>query len=630
RSIIKQVSVISGIRYGENDQSDVSIRVISDHIRGSVFMISDGVTPSNEGRGYVLRRLIRRAARHGKLLGIKGVFLSELAKTVINENKDAYPELVNKTEHIKSWILTEEESFQKTIDQGLVILKGFIDEMKQKNNTVLSGENAFKLYDTYGFPIDLTLEILHENQLDVNVDEFEVLMQEQKERARAARNDDSSAGWDEELFGDIGNEPTEFIGYECFESTANIIGISKDNKPVNKATQGEQVTFLLDKTVFYGESGGQIGDRGVIYNDVATAIISDTKKTTSGKILHIAIVESGSFAKGDCVSAKIDLQKRQSIMRNHSATHLLQRALIKTLGKHVSQSGSFVGENYLRFDFTHFAALSDAELRAVENEVNDVILQSLNVDISHTTLEDAKARGVTALFDGKYGAQVRVVKMGDYSAELCGGCHVKNTSQIGLFKLLRESAVASGIRRIEGITGMSVISGMRQQEMQIKQIATLLKTSVGDVVEKAESLLTEIKAAGKEIELLKGKLAASSVDSFIDNAIKVGNTMVITGRVDNLDVDAMRGLGDKLRDKQPNSVAILASLQAGRINFVAMATKAAIADGANAGSIVRDVAQIAGGGGGGRPDSAQAGGKDASKIDIALGQAVDIVKKYIK
>jgi alanyl-tRNA synthetase len=615
-NIMKHVSRISGVKYGENEQSDISLRVVTDHIRGTVFMISDGIIPSNEGRGYVLRRLIRRAARHGKLLGIEGTFLKDIAETVIAENEGIYPELAEKKEYIKSWILTEEESFEKTIDQGLVILNKFVDDIKKKGDKLLSGDKAFKLYDTYGFPIDLTLEILQENHLGADVDGFEGLMLEQKERARAARSDNEDAGWDEGIYSLLGNEPTEFVGYDNYECDARVIAIIKNDNLAESAFKGEQAVVILDKTVFYGESGGQVGDSGMLTGG-CKATVTDAKKLLNGKILHIVTMENGYLECGDKITATIDVQKRRSITRNHSATHLLHRALRNVLGNHVSQSGSYVNEDYLRFDFTHFAALSEQELLKIEDEVNEIILQSLNVEISYSSLDEAKKQGIAALFGEKYGSVVRVVKMGDYSAELCGGCHVSNTSQIGLFKILREGAVASGVRRIEAVTGMSILRNIRIQQQQIKEVATIFKTTPADIVHRAESFLAELKTAGREIETLKGKLASSSVESLIDKAKSIGNTTIITGRLDELDIEGMRALGDRLRDKVSNSVIVLSSAKGGKVSFVAMATKAAIADGANAGNIVRDIAKLTGGGGGGKPDSAQAGGKDTGKIDDA-------------
>ncbi len=629
RNIMNHISRISGVKYNENEKTDISLRVITDHVRGITFMISDGVVPSNEGRGYVLRRLLRRAARHGRLLGIKGTFIHQVVDTVIDENKSAYPELEEKRDYIKSWVLTEEESFEKTVDQGLLILNDYINEIKNQKGSMLSGENAFKLYDTYGFPIDLTVEILQESGLEADIETFSQLMQQQRSRARAAREDSGSEGWDDGVYDLLGNEPTEFTGYDNDECSARVVAIIKGDCISESAKAGEEVTIVLDKTVFYGESGGQAGDRGQI-NGGCSAYVSDAQKLPSGKILHIASIEAGSLKQGDTVTVKIDRETRQSTSRNHSATHLLHRALKNVLGSHVMQSGSYVNKDYLRFDFSHFASLSEQELLAVEDQVNDIILKSLDVVITHTSLEEAKKEGVTALFGEKYGSVVRVVKMGDYSAELCGGCHVKNTSQIGLFKIMRESAVAAGIRRIEAVTGTGVLYNLREKENQIKDLAAVLKTTPADIAGRAEGLVNELKAANKEIETLRGKLAAGSVDSLIKNAQKVKNTYVITGRTDDLNVEDMRSLGDRLRDKVSNAVIVLCSVKEGKISFVAMATKDAVADGADAGSIVRETAKITGGGGGGKPDSAQAGGKDVSKADEALKQVKDIVENLLK
>ena len=628
RNIMHHISKIAGIKYGENEQSDISLRVITDHIRGTTFMISDGIIPSNEGRGYVLRRLLRRAARHGKLLGIKDTFLNEVVETVITENASAYHELTEKADYIKKVVLTEEESFDKTIDQGLSILNEYIAEIKAGNGQTLGGDKAFKLYDTYGFPIDLTLEILEENSLSVDTEGFDERMKEQRERARAARGEADGAGWDDGVYSQLGNEPTEFVGYDENECDSRVLAIVNDNELVEHANEGENVTVILDKTVFYGESGGQVGDIGLFVGR-CKATVTDTKKLPNGKILHIVTINNGSLERGDKIKAKIDIQNRRSICRNHSATHLLQRALRDVLGNHVSQSGSYVDSDYLRFDFTHFSSLTHEEVLAVEDAVNREILNSLNLDISYQTLDEARKSGAMALFGEKYGQTVRVVKMGDYSTELCGGCHIKNTSQIGLFKILREIGVAAGVRRIEAITGMSMLKLLRENEQQIREIAGMLKTTPTDILYRTKSFIDDMKKASREIENLRGKLARSSIDDLINNAQKIGDTFVITGRMDDLDIEGLRNLGDRLRDKVPNAVIMLATSKNDKVNFVAMATSEAVAGGANAGNIVREVAKIAGGGGGGKPDSAQAGGKEAGKINDALKETINIVKNQI-
>ncbi len=629
RNIMAHISRISGVKYGEGAESDVSLRVITDHIRGTTFMISDGIIPSNEGRGYVLRRLLRRAARHGKLLGVKHTFLYEVVDTVIAENKQAYPELAERADYIKKVVLTEEESFDKTIDQGLAILGDYIADIKKQGKTTLSGDNAFKLYDTFGFPIDLTLEIVQESQMDVDMAGFEARMQQQRERARAARSEAEGAGWDDGVFGQLGNEPTEFTGYDNFVCDAKVLAIVKDNAFTDGITSGEQAAVVLDKTVFYGESGGQAGDTGVLEGS-ANAAVTDTKKLPGGKILHMVTVKDGKLAVGDTVTARIDEAKRLATSRNHSATHLLQRALRDVLGSHVTQSGSFVDSDYLRFDFTHFSPVTEEELLKVEDAVNTAILRAMQVDISYQSIDEARNEGVTALFGEKYGSIVRVVKMGGYSAELCGGCHIGNTAQIGLFKIVREGGVAAGIRRIEAVTGANVLKLLREEEERLKTLSAVLKTNPVDVVSRAEGVLAELKAAGREIEMLKSKLAGGSIDELIGVARSVGDVKVITGRMDDLDTEGLRTLGDKLRDKVPGAVIVLATANGGKVNFVAMAAKSAVAAGVNAGGIVREVAKIAGGGGGGKPDNAMAGGKDASKINEALQAAYAVVEGQLK
>jgi alanyl-tRNA synthetase len=629
RNIMQHVSKVAKVKYGENEKSDVSLRVITDHIRGTVFMIADGIIPSNEGRGYVLRRLLRRAARHGKLLGIKETFLYQIVDTVIAENAKAYSELAEKADYIKKVVLKEEESFDKTIDQGLEILNEYIEKVKAKDYKILSGEDAFKLYDTYGFPIDLTLEILEESGLGMDMESFNENMQQQRERSRASKEDGDSAGWDDGIYSQLGNTATEFLGYDQTECQGRVVAIIKDNALAENANEGDSVVVVLDKTVFYGESGGQVGDVGVLVGG-CRAEVTDTQKLSNGIILHMAKITNGILERGDSLVAKIDVQKRRSISRNHSATHLLHKALREVLGSHVNQSGSYVAADYLRFDFTHFAPVTEEELLKVEDIVNNAILDSLDVNISHKSLDEAKKEGVAALFGEKYGSVVRVVKMGGFSAELCGGCHVENTSQIGLFKIVRESGVAAGIRRIEAITGMTTLKIMRQSEQVLKEVSAILKTNPADIIAKAQSFISDLRNANKEIETLKGKLAGGSVDALIAKAQKVGETLVVATRMDELDLEGLRNLGDKIRDRLPNAVIILATAKDNKINFVSMATKEAVAAGAHAGNIIREIAKITGGGGGGRPESAQAGGKDISKIDEAIVRSAEIIKSFIK
>jgi len=629
RNIMLHVCKLAGISYGDDSAKDVSLRVITDHIRGTTFMICDGVLPSNEGRGYVLRRLIRRAARHGKIIGIKDTFLHKVVETVIAENGGAYPELIQKADYIKKVVRIEEENFDKTIDQGLAILNDYIAQVKAEGKNILSGENAFKLYDTYGFPVDLTLEIATENKIDVDIDGFNSLMNEQRERARSARSEGDSAGWDDGIYSKLDKTPTEFLGYHQDECEAKVIAIVKDNELIENAQQDDEVIILLDKTVFYGESGGQVGDIGQLAGNCKVNI-AGTQKLADGKILHKATITSGILEVGSLVTAKIDVKNRRSIASNHSATHLLQKALKDTLGSHVSQSGSLVTANRLRFDFTHFSAMTNDELLEVENAVNDQILNSLEVDIANKCIAEAKAMGAMALFGEKYGDVVRVVKMGDYSLELCGGCHVNNTAQIGLFKIVSESGVAAGVRRIEAVTGISLLQLMRSEEAQINEVAGILKTTPQEIARRAEGYVSDLKNAQREIESLKGKLAGGSIDGLIEKAVVVGETSIVVAKTDDLDMSGLLALGDKLRDKLTNSIVVLATTKDDRINFIAMATKQAVSAGAHSGNIVREVAKIAGGGGGGKPDSAQAGGKDIAKVDEALNSVIDIVKTQLK
>lgn len=626
RNIMLHVCKIAGIEYHKNEKDDVALRVITDHIRGGTFMISDGILPSNEGRGYVLRRILRRAARYGKLIGINEPFLYKVVDTVVQENGGAYPELREKIDFIKKVVKNEEESFDKTVDQGLAILNEYIAEHKKNGEDTLSGENAFKLNDTYGFPIDITLEIVEENGMKVDREGFEKLLDEQKERSRNARKEGKGAGWDDDIFARLEVPKTNFIGYTNDECDAKVIAIVKDNEAVDSVFDGEAV-IILDKTVFYGEGGGQVGDKGTLNDGEIEAY--DTKKTADGKYLHKCNILSGSVKVGDTVKCKIDTKYRKSIMRNHSATHLLQKALREVLGTHVEQSGSLVTADKLRFDFTHFSAVTADELKEVEDKVNNAILRAMEVDISEKSIDEAKLMGAMALFGEKYGDVVRVVKMGDYSTELCGGCHVGNTSNIGLFKILSESGVASGVRRIEAVTGTSVLDMLRNAEKEIAVICDVLKTTPQAVVSKAEGYVETVKGLQKEIEGLKSKLAGGSIDDIIKNAVDINGTKLISARLDEFDMAGLMTVSDKIRDKVTDGVAVLATAKDGKINFVVMATKDAVAKGANAGAIIKQVAQIAGGNGGGKPDMAKAGGKDISKVDEAVNSAESIVKTMI-
>ena len=602
KSIRDAVCKKAGVEYGKDTDTDVSIRVVTDHIRSTVFMISDGVNPSNEGRGYVLRRLLRRAARHGKLLGIDGTFLYELADEVIKASKGAYPELSEKADLIKDKIKKEEERFAKTIDAGFAVLNNFL---KEGNGKVFSGENAFKLYDTYGFPIDLTREILAEKGIEIDEDGFNAEMENQRTRARSAAKM-TEVGWDDKIADAlVGVAPTEFVGYETHEAEAQVLLVLDD---------GDKAIVVLDKTPFYGEGGGEVGDVGTIDG----LKVVDTKKTPDGKYYHFVEMEDGEINPGDKVKAIVSKKTRRLIEANHSATHLLDSALKNALGESVTQSGSLVSADRLRFDFTLDRAVTKEELDAVEKEVNEKILESLPVSWKQMPIDEAKKIGAVAVFGDKYGDVVRVVLMGDYSIELCGGCHVSNTSQIGLFKIVSETGVAAGIRRIEAVTGQGVLAELKKAESTIMQIAQNLKCGIGDVVKKAESVVSEVKALESKIESLNTKLAKGAADDILANAKEINGITVVTGRVDGANVDALRNLGDGFKSKLSAGVIVLASSDGDKVSIVSMATKEAITRGAHAGNIVREVAKICGGGGGGKPESAQAGARDASKIEEAL------------
>ncbi len=612
KSIRDEVCRIAGVTYGKDAETDVSVRVVTDHIRSTVFLISDGVNVSNEGRGYVLRRLLRRAARHGRLLGIKGTFLYKLAETVIEASKDAYPNLSENRDMIQNKIKTEEERFAQTIDAGFAILNQFL---KDGNGKVFSGENAFKLYDTYGFPLDLTKEILAEKGIEIDEDGFHAEMESQRARARANAKM-TEVGWEDKIADALVSvAPTNFVGYDKLETEATVLLVLSE-------ADGTGVV-VLDKTPFYGEGGGEVGDVGTIGGKVVT----DTKKTADGKYYHFVEMNDGDIKAGDTVIASVCKSARKRIQANHSATHLLDSALKNALGSAVTQSGSLVSKDRLRFDFTLDRAVTAKELETIEAEVNEKILEGLSVSWQEMPIDEAKKMGAVAVFGSKYGETVRVVSMGDYSMELCGGCHVSNTAEIGLFKILGETGVAAGVRRIEAVTGMGVLAELKKAENTILQTAENLKCGVGDVAKKAAAVVLEVKTLEAKIESLNAKLAGGAADEIFAGAKEIGGITVVCGRVDGADVDALRNIGDEFKAKTPCGVIVLASADGDKATFVAMATKEAIAKGAHSGNIVREVAKIAGGGGGGRPDSAQAGGKDVTKIDEALNAVYGLIEK---
>ncbi len=609
QKIMTHLADISGYKYKEDDKIDVSLRVITDHIRSTSFMIGDGVMPSNEGRGYVLRRLLRRAARHGRLLGINKPFLHELCSTVIEENKSAYPELVEKIEHIKTIILVEEENFGKTIDKGLNMLNELIlGDIKE-----LSGKDAFKLYDTYGFPLDLTKDILEEKGITVNEDEFNALMNEQKQRAREARKNSNIEGWkDSNDFLD-GIAATNFVGYENDSVNAKVLAANSNS-------------IVLDTTSFYAESGGQVADSGEIFFEGGSFKVENVIKTPSGVFVHEGKFVNGSVKAGDLVNTFIDSARRENIKRNHTAAHLLQAALRKVLGNHVEQAGQYVSENSVRFDFTHFSAVTKEELEAVEKIVNAEILKGATVVTEEMSIADAKAKGAMALFGEKYGETVRVVTAGDISIELCGGTHVKNTSEICLFKIISENSVASGVRRIEAVTGEGILKLINSYKSIIFDTADALKLqNAFELPQKAKQITEELKQTEKKVEALEGKIAANSTDDFIKNAKDHNGFKVIIAELNNVAPNIARNMCDVIKEKEQDAVIVFALKNDEKLTFLASCGKEAVKNGAHAGNIVKAVATVTGGNGGGKPDSAMAGGKDASKTADALKEVLNVL-----
>jgi alanyl-tRNA synthetase len=630
KDILKRVEKVSNYEYGSDSNKDISVRVITDHSRAMTFLVSDGVLPSNEGRGYVLRRLIRRAARHGKLLGIEKGFLTEIADVVINSWAVEYKELKEREDQIKRIIRAEEDKFQETIDQGISILEGYISEMHENGVKELNGEKAFKLYDTFGFPLDLTKEILLEKHLGVNEEEFNTHMEAQRTRARLAREEGDS-GWgdshENELY--VSLEST-FRGYEVTNLVTDITAIVKENSKVEELTKGQEGIIILRETCFYGESGGQVGDTGLLEGSTFKGEVLDTKKTKDGLHLHMVKIIEGTAKLGEKVVATVDESRRNSIRRNHSATHLLHKALKEVLGDHVNQAGSIVLPNRLRFDFTHFEAINKNDLYEIERLVNSKVLEALDVVTIETSLQKAQEMGAVGLFEDKYKDDVRIIKMGDYSQELCGGTHVRNTSNIGLFKIVSESGIASGVRRIEAITGYSVYEHINNLEKEAEELSSILKTNRSSIIEKAKNLTDELRDKEKEIEKLNNKLSKNLAEDILNTKIEVEGINLITYKVNDLDMNALRNLCDELRNKLASGIVVLASVLEEKISFVAMATKDVNAKGILAGNIIREVAKTTGGSGGGRPDMAQAGGKDVSKVDEALSVVEKLIKDQIK
>ena len=630
RNIMNHIITIAGVKYHEDESSDVSLRVITDHIRSTTFMIGDGVIPSNVGRGYVLRRLLRRAARHGRLLGINRTFLSEVCETVINENRDAYPNLVEKHDFIVNVIKTEEESFNRTIDAGLELLS---DMIEKSDSGELSAADAFKLQDTFGFPIDLTREILAEKGMTVSEEEFNALVQEQRKRSRKARKGAGAEGWNDTGVTTRGIDKTEFLGYDDTQTEGRIIAILSGDDRLDCAEEGTEAALVADRTVLYAESGGQVGDTGYIEADGFRFRVTDTGKTNDGVFLHYGIVEEGTVNVGDCVRLTTDAERRRSIARNHTAAHLLQAALRRTLGSHVEQAGQLVNESVVRFDFSHFSAMTGDEIRRVEDEVNRVILDAAEVSVREMPVEEAKKTGAMALFGEKYGKVVRVVKAGDYSTELCGGTHVSNTGELGLFKIISETSVAAGIRRIEAVTGVNLINYIGSMQEAIASAASALKAvNPGELVKRAEAAANELREKDREIESLTSQIINLRSGSLLDSFTQVGPLRLITANAGEVGADELRKLSDKAKEKGDDIVCVLAAVnkEKGSVNFSVCCTALAIKAGVKAGDVVRAVAKIAGGNGGGKPDFAMAGARDITKVDEALSGAVEIVKSMIE
>ena len=622
-NITHKVSELTGAHYGESQKADVSLRVITDHIRSATFLIGDGVLPSNEGRGYVLRRLLRRAARHGKLLGVNEPFLYKVCETVIHENRTAYPDLVDKQSFITRVIKTEEESFARTIDGGMKILSELMDGLKAKGETVLSGEDTFRLYDTYGFPLDLTEDILSDAGMTADTEGFDKLMTEQRERARAARGDIS--GWAGLDLG-LDNVPTEFTGYDTLSDTGTVEALIAAGELSGELGEGTEGSVVLDKTPFYAEMGGQVADHGVITGEGgAEFTVTDVQKTKGGKYLHTGTMTRGSFHLGENVQAVVDAERRTAIMRAHSATHLLHAALRRVLGDHVHQAGSLVEPDRLRFDFTHFSAMTGEELLEVARIVNHEILAGDGVNTEVMDLEAARARGAQALFGEKYGESVRVVTMGGFSSELCGGTHVDNTAKVGPFRIESEFSVASGVRRIEAVTGLEFFRENEENNRKLLAMADMLKTSPNEVVEKAKAALDNLREMRRRVDALQDKIRSGEIENFITSGHAVGALKVVTVTIPETGGEDMRRMGDFLREREPGIVAVLASVKDGKITFLAVCGKDAVAAGVKAGDIIRQVTALTGGKGGGKPDSAMGGGHDLLMLDNALAMVDNFV-----
>lgn len=626
-----RVCELAGKEYHKEHAWDVSIRIITDHIRSATFMISDGILPSNEGRGYVLRRIIRRAARHGRLLGIEGEFLANLSSAVIEGSRDGYPELEEKKDFIFNVLTQEENKFNKTIDQGLAILSELEEKMAADGRTVMDGEDAFRLYDTYGFPLDLTKEILEEKEFSVDEDGFNAAMQKQKETARKARKVTNYMGADVTVYESLDPAITsEFVGYDRLEHDSKITALTTESEVVEALTDGENGTIIVDETPFYATMGGQEGDKGVISCANGEFEVVDTIKLKGGKVGHVGHVTKGMFKLGDPVTLSVNEENRKATCKNHTATHLLQKALREVLGTHVEQQGSLNNAGHLRFDFSHFSAMTAEELAEVEKKVNEKIAENLCVETKLMTIDEAKQSGAMALFGEKYGETVRVVCAGDYSKEFCGGTHVGNTGEIQAFKILSESGVAAGVRRIEALTGQGVFDYYNDLEQKLSEAAKILKTTPANLQEKLEHLMAEMKAIQSENESLKSKAAKEALGDVMDQVKEVKGVKLLAASVDNVDMNGLRDLGDQLKEKLGDGVVVLASAKDGKVNLIAMATDAAMKQGAHAGNLIKGIAALVGGGGGGRPNMAQAGGKNPDGIGAAMEEAAKVLEGQIK
>ena len=621
---------LAGVEYGESSEKDISLRVITDHIRSVTFMISDGILPSNSGRGYVLRRLLRRASRHGRLLGIDRQFLEELAETVIEGSKDGYPELEEKKDFIFKVIVKEEEQFNKTIDQGLSILAQAVEEMEQKNEKVMSGEEAFRLYDTYGFPVDLTIEILEEKGFSIDEEGFQKAAKEQKEKAKGTFGEHNYSGREANVYDEIDPEITStFVGYDEPVCESKVTVLTTDTEIVDALSDGEEGTILVEETPFYATSGGQEADTGVILGEDFEFAVEDTMKLSGGKIGHKGHVVKGMVKLGDTVTLKIDTERRRLSANNHSATHLLQKALRTVLGSHVEQAGSSVNADRLRFDFTHFSAMTEEEIQKVEQIVNEQIRAALPVKAENMPIEEARKTGAAALFGEKYGDVVRVVSMGEFSKEFCGGTHVDNTSAIMAFKIVSETGVAAGVRRIEALTSKGLMDYYHAVEEQLHHAAKLVKAKPEQLADKIQHLLAENKALGSEVESLKSKMAKDAMGNVMDQVQQIEGVKLLATSVEGVDMNGLRDLGDQLKEKLGEGVILLVSAAGEKVNLMAMATEEAVSQGAHAGNLIKACAACVGGGGGGRPNMAQAGGKNPAGVKDALAKASEVLKEQL-